>query len=163
MKLTFHRYDLQLAHNWMVASSQKSGGKLVYPSMLLELRDEDGTVGYGEAAPSLRYDETVQTCVEFIRQIDPSRLAFDDVDAGMRYVEGLTAGNHSAKGAVNIALLDGASKNAQQPLHQLLSRFYGGEACQLFHDRSRYAGDDRGENQGGGGISDTQTEGGICE
>lgn len=120
MKLTFHRYDLQLAHNWMVASSQKSGGKLVYPSMLLELRDEDGTVGYGEAAPSLRYDETVQTCVEFIRRIDPSRLAFDDVDAGMRYVEGLTAGNHSPKGAVNIALLDGASKNAQQPLHQLL-------------------------------------------
>lgn len=120
MELTFRRFDLKLAHNWMVASSQASGGKMIYPAVLLELRERDGLIGFGEAAPSLRYDETVDTCMAFLRRIDSSRLSFDDVEAGMRYVEALAPGNFSPKGAINLALLDGASKKSAQPLHEFL-------------------------------------------
>jgi L-alanine-DL-glutamate epimerase-like enolase superfamily enzyme len=52
--------------------------------------------------------------------IDASRLSFDDVEGSMRYVEALRPGNYSPKGAINIALLDGAAKRARQPLHQFL-------------------------------------------
>ncbi|MDQ6654264.1 MAG: dipeptide epimerase, partial [Verrucomicrobiota bacterium] len=120
MELTFSRCDLQLAHNWMVASSQASGGKRIYPSMLLQLRARDGTIGYGEASPSLRYNETVDTCIAFARKVDAARLSFDDVEGSMRYVESLSPGDFSPKGAFNVALLDGAAKKARQPLHQYL-------------------------------------------
>ena len=120
MELRFRRFDLKLAHNWMVASSQEEGGKLVYPAMLLELHDHDGTIGYGEAAPSLRYNETVDTCIDFVRRVEASQLSFGDVDRSMRYVQSISVGDHSPKGAVNIALLDGAAKKAQQPLYEFL-------------------------------------------
>ncbi len=58
MKSHFRRFDLRFAHNGMVASRQRSGGKSVYPAVLVELRDKNGVIGYGEAAPSLRYRET---------------------------------------------------------------------------------------------------------
>jgi L-Ala-D/L-Glu epimerase len=120
MKLTFRRFDLQLTHKWMVASSLAEGGKNVYPAVLVELRNGDGVIGLGEAAPSNRYLETAQTCVEFFQRIDASRLSFDDVEGSMVYIESLTPGNFSPKGAINIALLDGAAKKARQPLHAFL-------------------------------------------
>ncbi|MEP7016092.1 MAG: dipeptide epimerase [Verrucomicrobiota bacterium] len=120
MELLFRRHDWKLVHNWTVASSQASGGKMIYPAVVVELRDRDGVVGRGEAAPSRRYDETAETCVEFLSRIDGSRLSFDDVDAGMSYIESVTTGNYSPKGAMNVALLDGAAKKAEQPLHKFL-------------------------------------------
>ncbi|MDQ6859731.1 MAG: dipeptide epimerase [Verrucomicrobiota bacterium] len=120
MELRFWRYDLQLAHRWMVASSQAKGGKMVYPAVMLELRDADGMIGRGESAPSLRYNESATTAFEFMQQIDGARLSFDDVEGSMRYVEALTPGNYSPKGAINLALLDGAAKKTGQPLHGFL-------------------------------------------
>jgi L-alanine-DL-glutamate epimerase-like enolase superfamily enzyme len=117
MQLTFHRYDLKLRHNWVVASSQKIGGRKIAPIVLLELRDEDGVVSYGEAASSLRYGENAETSVAFLRKIDISRLSFDDVDASRGYVESVSPNDYSAKGALDIALVDGAAKKAQQSLH----------------------------------------------
>ena len=98
MKLDFRRYDLKLAHNWMVASSQACGGKTIYPAVLLELRDRDGVIGYGEAAPSRRYDETAETCISFLERLDPARLSFDDVEGSMRYVESLSRRRLLAQG-----------------------------------------------------------------
>src|SRR3954454_16288233 len=120
MQLHFRRFDLKLAHNWMVASSLASGGKMIYPAVLLELQDGEGLVGYGEAAPSRRYDETAETSAGFLARVDASRLSFDDVAGSMRYVESLSTGDFSAKGAINIALRYGAAKKAGQPLHEFL-------------------------------------------
>src|SRR5436190_21899863 len=107
MKLTFHRFDLRFKHTWMIASSLAQGGKEVYPSVLIELRDANGLVGYGESAPSTRYRENVDTGQEFFARVDASKLSFDVVPGSMSYVESLAPGNFSPKGALNIALLDG--------------------------------------------------------
>ena len=120
MHLSFRRYDLQLAHKWMIASSQATGGKLVHQTVLVELRDADGSIGVGEASPSLRYNESAETALEFIEWIDTSRLRFDDLEASMRYIEALAPGEYSAKGAINVALLDGAAKRARQSLQEFL-------------------------------------------
>ena len=125
MELHFRRYDLKLAHNWMVASSQATGGKTIYPAVLLELRHRDGVIGFGEAAPSLRYQESADTAVAFLQRIDTTRLSFDDVDGSMRYVESLDRENFSPKGAINLALLDGAAKKASQPLYEFLGLSFG--------------------------------------
>ncbi|MEY2565421.1 MAG: L-Ala-D/L-Glu epimerase [Verrucomicrobiota bacterium] len=120
MQLAFRRFDLKLAHRWMVASSQAAGGKTIYPSLLVELRDQDGAVGYGESSPSRRYLETVETSMEFLARVDASRLRFDAIEASMHYVESLSAGDFSAKGAINLALLDAAAKRARQTVHEFL-------------------------------------------
>lgn len=117
MELLSRAYDYRLAHNWMIATSQTTGGKTIHHAALLELRDREGVIGYGEASPSTRYGETAQTCLEFLQRVDAQRLSFDDVETSMRYVESLSGGDFSPKGAVNLALLDGAAKKARKTLH----------------------------------------------
>ena len=120
MKLSFRRFDLRLTHTWTIASSLAEGGKNTYPAVFVELHDDDGVVGLGEAAPSNRYKETAQTCVEFLERVDPARLSFDDLHGSMAYVESLSPKDFSPKGAINIALLDAAAKKTSQPLHDFL-------------------------------------------
>ncbi|HWN97108.1 MAG TPA: dipeptide epimerase [Methylomirabilota bacterium] len=120
MKLTFRRFDLRLRHKWTVASSLAEGGKDIYPAVLVELQNGDGVVGFGEAAPSNRYNERAQTCLEFLERVDASRLSFDDVAGSMAYVESIAPKDFAPKCAVNAALLDAAAKKDRQPLHEFL-------------------------------------------
>jgi len=133
MELTFSPFDLRLTHRWTVASSLAEGGKDFYAVVFVELRDEDGVTGLGEAAPSNRYHETAPTCLEFFKRIDARRLSFEDLAGSMSYIEALAPGNFSPKGAINIALLDGAAKKASQPLHEFLgTRFTEGRHVTSF-------------------------------
>jgi L-Ala-D/L-Glu epimerase len=120
MKFSYRRFDLRFKHTWLIASSVHQGGKDIYPAAFVELRDGDDVVGYGESAPSSRYQETVDSCVAFFERVDAARLSFDDVPGSMAYIESLSEGDFSPKGAINIALLDGAAKKARQPLHEFL-------------------------------------------
>jgi L-alanine-DL-glutamate epimerase-like enolase superfamily enzyme len=52
----------------------------------------------------------------FLRKVDPDRLSFDDVAGSARYVDSISAGDVSAKCALEIALHDGSAKRAKQPL-----------------------------------------------
>src|SRR5262245_15648869 len=112
MKFTFERFDLRLTHRWTVASSLATGGKSIYPAVFVELRDADGVIGRGEAAPSNRYLETARTCMDFFSRVDAAQLSFENVPASMDYLEALAPDNYSPKGALNLALLDGAAKRA---------------------------------------------------
>jgi L-alanine-DL-glutamate epimerase-like enolase superfamily enzyme len=123
MKLKFRRAELQLAHRWTIASSVKpggSGGKTTFGVVFVELLSPDGTLGLGEAAPSTRYDENVDTACAFLERIDPERLSLDDVPGSMTYLGGLSAKDFAPKGALNIALLDGAARRAGKPIHDFL-------------------------------------------
>ena len=120
MNLSYRRFDLRFKHAWMIASSLSEGSKLTYPAAIVELRDADGVIGYGESAPSTRYKETVDSSMAFLERVDASRLSFDDIPGSMEYVEAIAPGNYSPKGAINIALLDGAAKKARKPLHEFL-------------------------------------------
>ncbi len=120
MEFTYQPFDLRLTHRWTVASSLASGGKSIYPAVFVELRDADGVVGRGESAPSNRYLETVQTCLDFFARVEAARLSFADLPGSMTYLEALAPKNHSPKGALNLALLDGAAKKARRTLHDFL-------------------------------------------
>jgi L-alanine-DL-glutamate epimerase-like enolase superfamily enzyme len=133
MKLAFRRFDLRFKHTWLIASSLGQGGKDIYPAAFVELHDGDGVIGYGESAPSSRYKETVQTSLAFLERVDASQLSFDDVAGSMAYVESLSPGDFSPKGAINIALLDGAAKKARKPLHDFLGlKFAEGQHVTCF-------------------------------
>ncbi len=115
------RFDLSLRHRWTIANDlDQGGGKMVYPVIFLELSDCLGRTGLGEASPSSQYGETHETVSQFLRQIDTQRLSFDDIHGTMEYLDSVGSGNFPAKCAVNLALLDGAAKAAEEPLHAFL-------------------------------------------
>jgi L-alanine-DL-glutamate epimerase-like enolase superfamily enzyme len=123
MKLTLRRFDLQLAHRWAIASGLKpggGGGTNIFKVVLIELHDADGVVGLGEAAPSARYQESADGAFAFLEHVTADKLSFSDVAGSMEYVNRIAPGNYAAKGAINIALLDGAARRAAQPVYDFL-------------------------------------------
>jgi L-alanine-DL-glutamate epimerase-like enolase superfamily enzyme len=117
MKMEIWRYDLGLTHTWTIASSVARGGNTVSPSVFVSLSSKDVSSAIGEAATAIRYQETGDTIEAFLRKVDPNRLSFDDIAGSMAYLDTIAPGNSSAKGAINIALLDGAARKAGLPLY----------------------------------------------
>lgn len=117
MKLNCKRVDLQLAHTWTIARTSGTNSAQV---LVVELAGADGTVGLGEAAPTARYKESIDSVEAFCKKVDPRGLSFSDVDGSMQYLETVAPHNMAAKCALNLALLDGAAKRAQKPVYDLL-------------------------------------------
>jgi L-alanine-DL-glutamate epimerase-like enolase superfamily enzyme len=117
VKLNFKRLDLQLAHTWTIA---RGTGTNIFKAVTVELTGADGTVGLGEAAPTARYKESVDTVQEFFKKVDARGLSFNDVEGSMSYLDTVSPNDMSAKCALNIALLDGAAKRAKKPIYDFL-------------------------------------------
>ena len=117
VNLAFKRLELRLAYPWAISRSSSSSIARV---VALELTGADGTIGRGEAAPSARYKESVDTVEAFFKQVDPRGLSFGDVEGSMTYIDTLSRRDFAAKCALNLALLDGAGKKTKKPVHTLL-------------------------------------------
>ncbi|MEY2410528.1 MAG: L-Ala-D/L-Glu epimerase [Verrucomicrobiota bacterium] len=117
MKSRIWRFNLELTHTWRIA---RGSGSSDLPVVLFELDDEAGGTGIGESAPIARYNESVETVEAFLQKVEPHRLSFTDIPGSMQYLETIAPGQHAAKCAVNIALLDGAAKAAGQSVHDFL-------------------------------------------
>lgn len=114
MNLSFNRYDLRLKHTFTIAR----GARDVSPVVIVEL-EHDGIVGYGEAAPSARYGESVDSVAAFLSKIDWTR--FDDpfqVESILTYVDCMAEGHTAAKAAVDLALHDWIGRRLGVPLHR---------------------------------------------
>ncbi len=123
MRISFRRFDLKLAHRWAIARSVRpggSGGTEVCQVVFAELTDKHGNTGLGEAAPSSRYEESADSALAFLEQVEPRRLSFSDVPGSMNYLDGIAPKNFAAKCSVNIALLDGAARRAGKPIYDHL-------------------------------------------
>ncbi|MGZ8899962.1 MAG: dipeptide epimerase [Limisphaerales bacterium] len=116
MQLKFWRGELKLTHQWTIARGSASKFRVVF----VELKDRDGVIGYGETAPSRRYQETIETVEAFFSHIDPQKLNFSDIPASKAYLDQIAPGHFSAKGAIDLALWDGAGKAAKKPVYDLL-------------------------------------------
>lgn len=116
MHLKFWTSDLKLKHKWTISR----GSATTYRTLLVELTDKDGLKGLGEAAPSRRYQESIDSAQAFLNHIDPTRLSFDHVPESMAYLEKIAPGQFAAKGAINIALLDGAARKAGKTVYDFI-------------------------------------------
>ncbi len=118
MKLKFTEWDLHLAHTWTIARTK---GTNTIKVVVVELSDANGIQGLGEAAPVIRYGESVQTVKAFLSRIDPGRLSFDDYSGSAQYLHSLSTKDMSAKCAVDTALMDGAARRDAKPVHDFLN------------------------------------------
>jgi len=115
MKLDWAQYDLQMIHTFRISRSARD----VVPVMILQIEHE-GIVGYGEASPSTRYGESIETLQKFFSSIDLSR--FDSlffIDDIITYIHSIAPGNTSAKCAVDLALHDWLGKKLNVPLWKM--------------------------------------------
>ncbi|MBI4418943.1 MAG: dipeptide epimerase [Ignavibacteriales bacterium] len=114
MKLTFSTFDLKLKYTFTISRSSRD----VSPIVLVEV-EHDGITGLGEASPTRRYGETIETVTAFLRSLDLSRYDSPfDLEAIMTDVDAKAPGNTSAKAGIDIALHDWIGKKLNIPLYR---------------------------------------------
>jgi L-alanine-DL-glutamate epimerase-like enolase superfamily enzyme len=115
MKISWKQYELTLKHTFRISRSASDSVKVI----VVEL-EHDGIIGYGEASPTKRYGESVETITAFLGKVDLTRfespLMLEDI---LNAVEALAPGNTSAKCAIDLALHDWVGKKLNIPLYQL--------------------------------------------
>lgn len=116
LRLEAERLDLRTTHPFIIAR----GGKSDHQTVWVRLRDDDGAEGWGEAAPSRYYGETVESVLAAL-EVYATALPTDplDLEETERRWELMLRGNPSARSALSAALHDLAAKRLGLPLHRL--------------------------------------------
>jgi L-alanine-DL-glutamate epimerase-like enolase superfamily enzyme len=117
VKLQFRNLNLQLTHPWQIA---RTSGTNSVQTVVVELTDVSGMRGLGEAAPVGRYRESTETVLAFLHKVNPDRLSFADLEGSANHLDSISAGDMSAKCAVNVAMLDGGARQAGKAAGELL-------------------------------------------
>lgn len=116
IKVSTQIYELHLRQAWTL-----SRGTWTTRRNVLVRLEKDGIVGYGEAAPIPRYQESAESNQEFIRQAIPvlekDLWAFQD---RWNEIERLAPGQNAAKAALDMAILDWVCKSLKVPLYKFL-------------------------------------------
>lgn len=115
MKLSWKQYDLTLKHTFRISRSASDVVKVIVVKF-----EHEGIVGYGEASPTKRYGESVDTITAFLQKLNFSRFdspfLLEDI---LAYVDALEQGNTAAKCAIDLALHDWVGKKLGIPLHTM--------------------------------------------
>lgn len=117
MKLRHAPYTLELRHAFGIASNTRTST----PATLVEV-EQDGVIGYGEAAMPPYLGESQATAATFLTQAaallegvrDPFQL-----EEILPAIDALAPGNTAAKAAVDIALHDWVGKKVDAPWFRL--------------------------------------------
>ena len=113
--LRFYPYELQLAHNFTVASYSRT----TTPGVQVEV-EYDGIVGYGEASIPPYLGHTVESVCAFLSKVDLAQFCspflLEDI---MSYLDTISPGDAPAKAAIDIALHDLTGKLLGAPLYQI--------------------------------------------
>jgi L-alanine-DL-glutamate epimerase-like enolase superfamily enzyme len=115
MQLRFHPYTLELKHAFTIATSSRT----TTPAMLVEV-EQDGVIGYGEAAMPPYLGESQTTAAAFLARVDLGR--FPDpfqLEEILPAIDALAPGNPAAKAAIDLALHDWIGKKLGAPWYRL--------------------------------------------
>lgn len=117
IKVRTRIYELHLRQTWTL-----SRGTWTTRRNVLVRLEKDGIVGYGEAAPIPRYNESAESNLAFIEKALPV-LEKDLWEYQERWqeLEKLSSGENAAKAALDMAILDWIGKSLKIPLY----KFFG--------------------------------------
>ncbi len=107
---------LTLKHTWTIARNSSD-----YKNNVFVRIERDGVVGWGEAAPNVRYGESTEKTVAALEQARPlfeSADWFEYVDLRQRW-ETMTKGQTCAGAALDMAVLDWVARTLDVPLYRL--------------------------------------------
>jgi len=115
-RVTVKIFELKLRQAWGLSRGTWTTRRNAYVRI-----ERDGIAGLGEAAPIARYNETAESAAAFIdkaralleRDLGDYAVLFGEVDAA-------GPGEHAAKAALDMAVMDWAAKRLKVPLWKLL-------------------------------------------
>ncbi len=115
-RLTVKIHELKLRQAWGLSRGTWTTRRNAFVRL-----ERDGITGLGEAAPIARYNETAESAAAFIEKARPV-LDRDLRDYAVRFaeVESAGPGEHAAKAALDMAVLDWVAKKLGVPLWRLL-------------------------------------------
>ncbi len=115
-KVTVKIFDLKLRYAWGLSR----GTWTVRTNAFVKI-EKGGVAGLGEAAPIARYNETAQSAAAFIERARPV-LDRDLGDYAVRLaeLEAVAPGEHAAKAALDMAMLDWNARALGVPLWRFL-------------------------------------------
>jgi len=116
LKLSTKLYDLKLRHAWGLSRGTWTTRRNCFVKIEL-----DGDTGWGEAAPIARYNETAEGAQTFIEK-NRSILEKGLWAYAQRWneLEAASSGEHAAKAALDMAMLDWLGKRLSIPVWKLL-------------------------------------------
>ncbi len=115
MRLRFYPYTLELAHAFTIATSSRTST----PAMMVEL-EQDGIVGYGEAAMPPYLGESQESAAHFFGLFDAESITDPfQLEEILPRIDALAPGNTAAKAALDIALHDWIGKKLGAPWYRL--------------------------------------------
>ncbi|UCH64300.1 MAG: dipeptide epimerase [Fidelibacterota bacterium] len=116
--LSYEIKKLELKHTWTIAR----GSSDLKQNVIVRL-EKDGVIGYGEAAPNVRYGESPESTIAVIEEAIPlfeREDLWNFVELGFAIRE-LDPAQTAAKAALDIALMDWIAKSLGVPLY----RYFG--------------------------------------
>ncbi|MBP1660481.1 MAG: L-alanine-DL-glutamate epimerase [Candidatus Aminicenantes bacterium] len=115
-RVTVKTYELKLRQAWGLSRGTWTTRRNAFIRL-----ERDGFAGLGEAAPIARYDETAESAAAFLEKARPV-LDRDLGDYAVRFAEAgaLDPGEHAAKAALDMAILDWSARKLGVPLWRLL-------------------------------------------
>ena len=115
MILTFKQFELHLRHPFTISRGSSDVRQVIIAQV-----EQDGIKGFGEAAPSPRYNESPQSVIDFLEKVKiPSSIAPDRINEILDNIEAIAPNNTSAKASVDIALHDWVGKKLNTPLWKM--------------------------------------------
>src|SRR5665811_2581433 len=92
-------------------------------NVLVRVEADNDFVGWGEAASApVMTGDTLESIVSAVHYLEPALRRHEpaDIAGALAAMDGRMYGNHGAKAAIEIALLDLAGRAAGKPVHALL-------------------------------------------
>jgi L-alanine-DL-glutamate epimerase-like enolase superfamily enzyme len=114
-ELNYQVEELELKQPFSIARGTKDTVRNVFVRLTA-----DGITGYGEASPNKRYDESAETVIQAVQQLDAD--FFDTIetpDTISRKLSLVRADVHSAAAMLEMAWLDWWAKSRNKPLWEL--------------------------------------------
>lgn len=109
-------YEVKLRHAWTLSRGTWNTRRNVIVRI-----EKEGVFGLGESAPIARYNESAESGLAFIEKAKPllqkDLRAFHDL---WNEIDALAPGEHAAKAALDLAILDWIGKKLGIPVYRLL-------------------------------------------
>jgi L-alanine-DL-glutamate epimerase-like enolase superfamily enzyme len=108
---------LQLRNTWTISRNSSSFKENVFVEI-----EKDSVVGYGEAAPNVRYGETPEMTEKTINKVSEVLLKQDlfKYSQVKEMLDELIVGQNCAKAALDMAVMDWVAKSLNTPLYKML-------------------------------------------
>ena len=115
MQFHWQRRELTLQHPWTLARGSATSKTYLYLSI-----EHEGITGLGEAAHSAYQNESLDSTETVFQKAEAAFAHLPPDDVSQAAIHQLTTGDHAAKAAIDMAILDWLAKRAAKPLSQHL-------------------------------------------